>query len=143
MKKDVIYIDIEDDITAVIDKVKHAEEKIVALVPPKGNAVLQSVVNLKLLKRAANNANKQPVIVTSNQALTARAGGLELYVAKNLQSKPAIPGAPADELPTIDEPVEVSDVTAEKADASSTISLTDTDDGSDEVELSGEELAAL
>ena len=68
MKKDVIYIDIEDDITMIIDKLKNSAEKIVALVPPKGNAVLQSVVNLKLLKRAASSVNKQPVIVTSNHA---------------------------------------------------------------------------
>jgi hypothetical protein len=49
MKKDTIYIDIEDDITAVIERVKGSPEKLIALVPPKG-AALQSVVNLKLLK---------------------------------------------------------------------------------------------
>lgn len=140
MNKDVIYIDIEDDITAVIDKVKNSSQKIVALVPPKGNAVLQSVVNLKLLKRAANSASKQPVIVTSNAALTALAGGLELYVAKNLQSKPAIPNTesvPAD----ADEEVNVDDEVT--VDAGATAALSSTDDESDEVELSSDELAAL
>ncbi|MFO0971279.1 MAG: hypothetical protein U0520_02935 [Candidatus Saccharimonadales bacterium] len=144
MKKDVIYIDIEDDITAVIDKLKNSSEKIVALVPPKGNAVLQSVVNLKLLKRAANNAGKQPVVVTNNQALTALAGGLDLYVAKNLQSKPVLASSVVEELPE-DEEAEVSD-DAELKDAGTTVSLSDDTDGvsdSDEVELSGDELAEL
>ncbi len=144
MKKDVIYIDIEDDITAVIDKLKNSSEKIVALVPPKGNAVLQSVVNLKLLKRAANNVGKQPVVVTNNQALTALAGGLDLYVAKNLQSKPVLASSVVEELPE-DEEVEVSD-DAELKDAGTTVPLNDDTDNasnSDEVELSGEELAAL
>lgn len=140
MKKDVIYIDIEDDITAVIEKVKNAEEKIVALVPPKGNAVLQSVVNLKLLKRAAGNVGKQPVIVTNNQALTALAGGLSLYVAKNLQSKPALPGA--EEVAVVDEELEVSDEAPEADDTGTSVPLSESDD-SDEVELSGEELASL
>jgi hypothetical protein len=89
--KDVIYIDIDDDITAVIDKVKQAKEDIVALVPPKRNGVLQSVVNLKLLQRKAEAANHHIVLVTSDRATTALAGSLGLFVAKNLQTKPEVP----------------------------------------------------
>lgn len=141
MKKDVIYIDIEDDITLVIEKIKNSSEKIVALVPPKGSAVLQSVVNLKLVKRAATNAKKQPVLITNNQALLALAGGLGLYVAKNLQSKPFIPGGDTDVV--ADEPLEVSDDIGDlEDDAGKKVDLHDEGDES-EVELSTEELAAL
>lgn len=90
MKKDVIYIDTEDDITAIIDKVKHADAQIVALVPPKRIGVLQSTVNLRLLQRAAGNANKRVVLITNDQALSALAAGIALPIAKNLQSKPEI-----------------------------------------------------
>lgn len=90
MKKDVIYIDTEDDITAIIDKVKHAGAQIVALVPPKRVGVLQSTVNLRLLQRAADSASKRIVLITNDPALTALAGGLALPIAKNLQSKPEI-----------------------------------------------------
>lgn len=90
MKKDVIYIDTEDDITGIIDKVKHAESTIVALVPPKRVGVLQSTVNLRLLQRAADSANKRIVLITSDAALTALAAGMALPIAKNLQSKPEI-----------------------------------------------------
>ena len=91
MKKDVIYVDIEDDITSIIEKVKAAEAKIVALVPPKRIGSLQSVVNLKLLQRAAASADKRVVLITSDNALAALAGGVAIPVAKNLQSKPEIP----------------------------------------------------
>lgn len=91
MKKDVIYVDIEDDITSIIDKVKGAEASIVALVPPKRIGVLQSVVNLKLLQKAAKSAKKHVVLITSDQALSALAAGVAMPVAKNLQSKPEIP----------------------------------------------------
>ncbi|HET6622310.1 MAG TPA: hypothetical protein VFG56_00045, partial [Candidatus Saccharimonadales bacterium] len=91
MNKDVIYVDTEDDITSIIDKVKNSEAKVVALVPPKRVGVLQSVVNLKLLTRAAKSADKQPVIITNNQALTNLAATAKLPVAKNLQSKPEMP----------------------------------------------------
>lgn len=91
MNKDVIYIDVEDDITAIISKVKEAKEKIVALVPPKRVGVLQSAVNLRLLDRAASQADKRLVLITNNTALKALAASTQLPVAKNLQSRPEVP----------------------------------------------------
>ncbi len=90
MNKDVIYIDVEDDITAIIGKVKDAKEKIVALVPPKRIGVLQSAVNLRLLARAAEQSNKRLVLISSNNALMALASAAKVPVAKNLQSKPEL-----------------------------------------------------
>lgn len=89
-KKDIIYVDIEDDITSVIEKVKKAEKPIVALVPPKRIGVLQSVVNLKLLQRAATSANKRVVLITNDQALMGLAAANAIPVAKNLQSRPEL-----------------------------------------------------
>jgi hypothetical protein len=91
MNKDVIYIDVEDDITAIISKVKNSKEKIVALVPPKRIGVLQSAVNLRLLSRAAEQSKKRLVVITTNQALIGLAAAAGLPIAKNLQSKPEVP----------------------------------------------------
>lgn len=93
-KKDTIYIDVDDEITTIIDKLQHAEQRIVALVLPKRASVLQSVVNMKLLKRSAENAHKNIVLITSEAGLLPLAGAVGLYVASNLQSKPLIPAAP-------------------------------------------------
>lgn len=90
MQKDVIYIDVEDDITAIIGKVKDSGSKIVALVPPKRVGAIQSAVNLKLVHRAAEQADKRLVIISNNSALMALAGSAGIPVAKNLQSKPEI-----------------------------------------------------
>lgn len=95
MNKDVIYIDVEDDITAIIGKVKDAKEKIVALVPPKRIGVLQSAVNLHLLARAAGQADKRLVLISNNSALMALASAAKIPVAKNLQSKPELAEIPA------------------------------------------------
>ena len=91
MNKDVIYIDVEDDITAITGKVKDAKEKIVALVPPKRTGVLQSVVNLRILQRAATSSGKRLVLITNDQTLLPLAANAKMPVAKNLQSKPEIP----------------------------------------------------
>ncbi len=88
MKKDVIYIDVDDDITSIITKVKQAGSKIVALVPPKRVGVLQSAVNLKLLKRAASSSDRHIVLITSDRPLSALAAGVRIPVARNLQSRP-------------------------------------------------------
>lgn len=90
MNKDVIYIDVEDDITAIIGKVNDSKEKIVALVPPKRIGVLQSAVNLRLLERAASQHSKRLVIISNNSALMALAAAAKIPVAKNLQSKPEL-----------------------------------------------------
>ena len=66
MKKDVIYIDTEDDITSIIEKVKASSEKIIALVPPKRVGVLQSAVNLKLLQKSAEADDKRIVLITTS-----------------------------------------------------------------------------
>lgn len=93
-QKDVIYIDVEDDITAIIGKVKASKEKIVALVPPKRIGVLQSAVNLRLLARAATGAKKRLVIITANDALAGLAASAQIPVAKNLTSRPEIAVVP-------------------------------------------------
>jgi hypothetical protein len=95
MNKDVIYIDVDDDVTAIIGKIKSAKEKIVAIVPPKRAGALQSAVNLRLLDRMAKTSKKQLVLITNNQALVALAANSSIPVAKNLQSKPEIAEVPA------------------------------------------------
>lgn len=90
MNKDVIYIDTEDDITAIIGKIKAGKERVVALVPPKRTGILQSAVNLRLLARMAETSNKKLVIVTTNKALIALSSVAMIPIAKNLQSKPEL-----------------------------------------------------
>jgi hypothetical protein len=90
MNKDVIYIDVDDDVTAIIGKIKKSKEKIVAIVPPKRTGTLQSAVNLRLLDRMAKHDKKQLVLITNNPALIALAANSLIPVAKNLQTKPEI-----------------------------------------------------
>ena len=73
--KDTIYIDIDEEITGIIDKVRASDGKIVALVLPKRASVLQSIVNMKLLKRSADEAKKHLVLITSEAGLLPLARG--------------------------------------------------------------------
>lgn len=97
MTKDIIYIDVEDDITAIIGKIKKSHEKVVALVPPKRIGILQSAVNLQLLSRIAKNTNKKLVLITHNHALMALSSSAGIPVAKNLKTKPMLLDVKKDE----------------------------------------------
>jgi hypothetical protein len=109
--KDVIYLDVDDEITSIIEKVEDAKSNIVALVLPKRAAMLQSIVNMRLLKRSAAASSKNVVLITSEHALLPLAGAAGIHVAKNLQSKPIIPPSPnADDDSTIDPDESVGDV---------------------------------
>lgn len=132
-QKDVIYIDVEDDITAIIGKVKDAKQKIVALVPPKRTGVLQSAVNLKLLARAANNANKRLVIITGNAALGGLAASAEIPVAKSLNSRPELVKPSTASINDAD----VEDlIDGDKLDVGDHVDLNRKDDKSDEDDMS-------
>ena len=94
MPKGIVYIDIEDEITSVIDKVESSAEKVLALVLPKHATTFLSSVNMRLLKRASDAAKKSIVLITSDEGILPLAGAARLHVAKSLQSKPAIPTTP-------------------------------------------------
>lgn len=94
MTKDVIYIDVEDDITTIVGKIKASKEKIIALVPPNRVGVLQSAVNMRLLQRAAEQAKKRVVLISNNPSLASLAAAAQIPVARNLQSKPELAEVP-------------------------------------------------
>jgi hypothetical protein len=91
MNKDVIYVDIDDDIADIVDKVVDSPKRLVALVLPKNIGALRSVVNMKLLARSARDSEKLVALVTPNTAVLPLASQAKLAVAKSLQDRPIIP----------------------------------------------------
>lgn len=89
--RDLIYIDTDDDVTSIVGRIKQSSEVVVALVPPKRIGVLQSVVNLRLLQRAAKVAKKRLAIVTTDPSLVNLASGLGIPVAKNINAQAKVP----------------------------------------------------
>lgn len=97
MNKDVIYIEPDDDITDIISALESTKEKIVAIVPPKKNAVLRSIVNIKLIAKTGAAEGKNIVLVTTDPATIKLAAAVKVPVTKDLQSAPSIPKE--DEIP--------------------------------------------
>jgi hypothetical protein len=67
MERIPIYLESDDEITSVVDKLKSAEGVSLDIVIPKEAIMLQSVINLKLLKRQAESLGKEITIVTTDK----------------------------------------------------------------------------
>ncbi|MEX0748802.1 MAG: hypothetical protein WD467_03165 [Candidatus Saccharimonadales bacterium] len=97
-----IYLDSDDEITEIISKLEELSDETVALVPPKRSTVLQSVVNLKLLNKAAAAADVSLVLITRDPAILNVAAQLKLLTAPNLETEPIVPepATSAQEIPS-------------------------------------------
>lgn len=129
--KDVIYLDAEEDITGVIAKVRDSDKRIIALVLPKRFATMQSIVNMKLLKRAAERDKKNLVLITAEAGLLPLAGAAGVHVAKSLQSKPEIPDVPESSTVDTDEEAEDAAELPDETPVDKTKSIGELDDDDD------------
>lgn len=84
----VIYLEADEEITSVIDRIREINEDKVALVLPKRANLLQSIVNLKLLKRQIDSMNKEVVIVTTDKLGRNLASQVGFIVYQKLGEKP-------------------------------------------------------
>jgi hypothetical protein len=82
-----IYLEADEEITSVIDKVRKTKGQNIALVFPKGANLIQSIVNLKLLKKQTDLFGKNIVIVTSDETGQNLAKKVSFAVTKKLKGK--------------------------------------------------------
>lgn len=61
------YIDIDEEITSIIDRLRKAKAREIIIVVPQRALLIQSIVNLKLLKKEADNLKKQIAIITQDK----------------------------------------------------------------------------
>jgi hypothetical protein len=90
---EIIYLEVDAEITEAIDKLKSAKGDAVKVVVPARSSLLQSAVNLKLLKKAAKDHKKELALVTNDKTATYLAGGIGLAVAASLKAEPKVPEA--------------------------------------------------
>lgn len=62
-----LHIDVDEEITSIIDRVRKADARDIIIVSPKSALLLQSIVNLKLLKKEADRRKKQVMIITQDK----------------------------------------------------------------------------
>jgi hypothetical protein len=61
------YIDIDEEITSIVDRIRHAQATEIIIVVPKRALLIQSIVNLRILKKESDEAGLQLMIVTQDK----------------------------------------------------------------------------
>jgi len=87
---EILYLEPDEEITSVVDKLKGLEADSVGLVAPKGSSIVQSLVSLKLLQKQAKALGKEIAIVTSDEVGQNLAGRINLPVYADVRSKKPI-----------------------------------------------------
>ncbi len=109
--RDTVYVDSDDDVTSLIERVVASEQSVVALVPSAKRGVLNSLVNLKLIRRAAERAHKKITVVTTESALIGMASSLNIPVAKSVNAQSALRSRRDDASDSNEEVIDGSDIT--------------------------------
>ena len=117
MADHALYLEVDEDITSAIDKLRKAPGASVQIVVPKRSGILQSIINLKLLKKAAETAGKELILVTNDKVAGDLAGRIGIPVAASIGGRPVInePAKPMpkndfDEIIEADDPMPVGDL---------------------------------
>jgi len=83
-----LYLATDDEITSIIEKLQSTEDKHVVLVIPKGASLLQSVINIRLLKKKADELHKTLGIVTNDTVSKHLASQVGLSVYQRIEDVP-------------------------------------------------------
>ncbi|TSC94611.1 MAG: Uncharacterized protein Athens101428_241 [Candidatus Berkelbacteria bacterium Athens1014_28] len=111
----IIYLEPDEEITDVINKISKTDSDTVSLVIPRGSTLANSVVNLKLLTKKGKEFKKNVSIVSVDKNAKNLAAQIGLPVfssaseAKEGMSAPEITSPVAKNLPDDDQDLEVTD----------------------------------
>ncbi|MSU76388.1 hypothetical protein EXS54_02890 [Patescibacteria group bacterium] len=79
-----LYLEPDEEITSVVDRLKEIDDEEVAIVVPKRAGILQSIVNLKLLRYQAEQMKKRISLVTTDKTGRNLASAVGLTVHQKL-----------------------------------------------------------
>ena len=107
----LIYLEPDEEITDVIDKISKTDDKSVSLVIPRGSTLANSVVNLKLLAKRSKSLGKDVALVTNDKIAKNLASQIGLAVFGSINDAKA--GAPIEveeEIPVSKKPEPVEEI---------------------------------
>lgn len=63
----IFYLETNEEVTTIIERIRSSDQQELALVAPAGALLLQSIVNLKLIKREAEKLDRTLFLVTTDK----------------------------------------------------------------------------
>jgi hypothetical protein len=93
----VVYVEIDEEVTSVYDRVKRAKQKDIYLVVPRKAILFQSVVNLRILKSKLEKDGKVLCLITTDRIGRHLASQIDVPVYSNIEVEEV--KVPEDEAP--------------------------------------------
>ena len=109
-----IYLDIDEELTSIVERLKKSEAEEIILVVPRKAVLLQSIVNLKILKKEADRLKKKVIISTTDKIgrnLSAKTGFVVYKKFENNFSSKEIKGK---NITRKVEPIKIMDIVRKK-----------------------------
>lgn len=110
---EILYLEPDEEITSVIDKIKQSPATRLSLVVPREATLLQSVVNLRLLLKEATNLGKEIALITADKIGRNLASKVGLPVFESVKNQQPI-FQPPPPVPSREEIIEINDIPREK-----------------------------
>ena len=104
---EILYLEADEEITSVIDKVKKASADSIGLVIPRNSSLIHSIVNLKLLKKEATKFKKEIALITADKTGRNIAAQIGIPVFEDVHAKRPVNAYPLPAMPKGDEVIEV------------------------------------
>lgn len=101
-----LYLEPDEEITSVVDRLKEIDDEEISIVVPKRAGLLQSIINLKLLRHQGEQLGKRISIVTTDKTGRNLASAVGLTVYQNLPEGGKVKEAAVKERPA--EPVQIN-----------------------------------
>ncbi|MBU1017528.1 hypothetical protein KKA33_00690 [Patescibacteria group bacterium] len=95
--RQIVYVEIDEEVTSVFDRIKNIWKKEIWLVIPRKAILFQSAVNLKILRKKLSEEKKKLIIVTTDRNGRHLAEKIGLPVMNRVEVEKA--EAPSDESP--------------------------------------------
>lgn len=105
---EILYLEPDEEITSVIDKMHELKAKSVGLVVPRGATILQSIVNLKLIQKEARALNQDLAIITADKIGQNLSAQLGITTFDNLDQPRPIIQTRSPEPPKNEEMIEIN-----------------------------------
>lgn len=110
--EEILYLEPDEEITSVIDKIKQSKAHRIGLVVPREATLLQSVVNLRLLVKEATNLGKEIALITADKIGRNLASKVGLVVYESVKNQQPI-YQPPPPVPSREEVIEIDDTQKE------------------------------
>ncbi len=86
-QEEILYLEADEEITSIVDRLKATTAQNIALVIPKRATLLQSIVNLKLLKKQGEDLRKELSLVTTDRMGRNLAAQVGLTVYQKIEQR--------------------------------------------------------